>query len=216
MYKGVIFDLDGTLIDTLRDLTTPINRVRQEYGLSPLTVKDVQYMVGNGFKVLVQKAMPNIDEDKIDGVVEKYKAYYAECYMDTSEPYEGIRDLLNELNSLGVKIAVNSNKGDAFTKNLISKIFPDNAFVAVIGQREGIPKKPDPYTNMEILGKMNLKNDEVLYVGDSQPDMKTAINSKLRAIGVSWGFRTVEELKEAGADNIVYHPEEILRIVKEG
>ncbi len=214
MYKGIIFDLDGTLLDTIGDLTEAVNRLRKDYGLPAFTKEDVMARVGSGFRVLVSLSLPHLNEEETDKALEIFQRHYSNCYMDSSIPYEGISELVNELNKKGVKMAVNSNKKDSYTKDLIRQNFPGIEFTSVYGQRENVPKKPDPSTNYEIIEMMNLKKDEILYAGDSQQDMKTALNTGLKAIGVSWGFRSVEQLREAGADIIVHKPEEILALFK--
>ena len=214
MIKGVIFDLDGTLIDTIDDIGNSTNLMLEELGFKTYGRKDYKLMVGNGFRNLVISALPDgSSEELVDKAYDRFVYYYDLHYKDTSCPYDGIISLLKELNAKGVMIAVNSNKRDDYTKALIKQLFGDVNFIEVVGQREGVPSKPSPDGAKIILDAMNLNNEEVVFVGDTKVDIATGKNAGLKTIGVLWGFRDRQELETAGADDIVATPKEILAIV---
>ncbi len=211
MIKGIIFDLDGTVLDTSKDLTTAVNRTRAHYKLEPISLEKVLHCVGNGFVVLMNKALPEV-KDK-DEALEIFKKEYSMCYMDETAPYQGITDMLKKLNSMGIKVGINTNKDDTFSKKLIKKNFPDIEFIDVIGTVPGRNKKPDPAGVNVILEKMAITNEELIYMGDSDVDLKTALNAKVTPVACTWGFRTKEELINAGAINIIDKPEEVFTYI---
>ena len=204
-YKGIIFDLDGTLLDTINDLTDSVNDVMKIYGWKEYDSKACKMMVGNGFRKLIQRALPE----------DQFSKAYQKRYLNKTIPYEGILKLLGTLEEKGIKIAVNSNKRGDYTSALVNKYFSQFPWVAVYGEREreGIPKKPDPSAALEIANHMNLPAEEVLYIGDSKTDMETGQNAKMNTIGVAWGFRGAEEVRENNATYIVEKPEAILEYV---
>lgn len=217
-YKGIIFDLDGTLLDTIKDLTDSVNDVMDIYNFPKHDVKACKMMVGNGFRKLITRALPENrqkDEKFIDEVQEKFAQAYHKRYLNKTIPYEGILTMMKQLEQKGIQIAVNSNKRGDYTNALVNKFFAEYPMVAVYGEREseGIPKKPDPAAALEIADKMNLSVNEILYIGDSKTDMETGQNAGMDTIGVAWGFRGAKELKEHHATYIVETPEEILTYV---
>lgn len=214
-YKGVIFDLDGTLLDTLEDITDAVNYALAKYGYGGFNAEEYKIKLGNGFKFLIEQSLPEgaSDED-IFGVLSSFSEYYMENYLKKTKPYEGIDEMLDELISMGIKIGVNSNKRNDFVVKLVEKYFDRVHFVGVFGERKGLPKKPDPYTAHELAGLMDLKYDEIIYVGDSNTDIITARNANLDSIGVLWGFRGYDELKQTGATFIVSTPQEIVKLIK--
>ena len=214
MIKGIIFDLDGTTINTLNELKISLNEALKDYGFPDRTLDEVRMGVGRGFRKLIEVSVPeNTDDKTIDEVGEHYRKIYDKNYM-LSKPYEGVYDLLNKLQDKNIKLAVNSNKSDKFTKNLILSNFPGINFVSIYGAREGIKHKPNPYTALEIAGEMNLDRSELAYVGDSDVDMQTAKNAGMFAIGCLWGFRDEKTLLENGAELIVKTPEEIFEFIE--
>ena len=218
-YKGIIFDLDGTLLDTINDLTDSVNDVMKIYGWKEYDSEACKMMVGNGFRKLIQRALPEEkqkDEMFLDEAVDQFSKAYLKRYLNKTIPYEGILKLLGTLEEKGIKIAVNSNKRGDYTSALVNKYFSQFPWVAVYGEREreGIPKKPDPSAALEIANHMNLPAEEVLYIGDSKTDMDTGQNAKMDTIGVAWGFRGAKELKEAGAGSIVGSPDEIIKLIE--
>lgn len=214
MVKGVIFDLDGTTINTLNELYISMNETLREFGLPEKTIDEVRMGVGRGFRNLINACVPeDMSEDKRDLVEKRYKEIYAGHLLE-SRPYPGIYEMMEELQKLGVKIAANSNKGDEYTKNLMFSNFPGIYFTAVIGARDNVPLKPDPYSANEIARLMELPNEEVVYIGDSEPDMVTGHNAGMKTLACLWGFRDRKTLEEAGADAFAESPEDIIEYVK--
>ena len=210
-----IFDLDGTLLDTIGDLAVACNTVLALRGLPQHSYAEYCGFVGNGIMRLVERALPeplrtpeNVALARADFV-----RYYTEHIDTYTRPYEGIPALLAELTRRGVQLAVASNKFQAGTEKLVARFFPDIRFAAVLGQREGIPLKPDPAVAEEILTLTGVARDEALFVGDSGIDILTAQAAGIRSAGVAWGFRARAELEEAGADHIVERAEELLAIL---
>ena len=213
--KLAIFDLDGTLLDTIGDLAASCDAVMQMNGLPQHTTDEYRQMVGRGIQRLVEAAIP--EQMRLPEYVEKVRRDFVAYYLDHidlhTHPYNGIPELINAMTERGVKIAVASNKFQAGTERLIRSFFPDVEFVAVLGQRVGVPLKPDPQIDLEIIEAAGVEPSETLHIGDSGVDMQTAHAAGVRAVGVTWGFRSREELAESGADVIVNHPEEILNLL---
>ena len=213
MIKGIIFDLDGTTIDTLNELYISINQTLKNYGYPTKTKDEVRLGVGRGFRKLVETVVPEkLSEEKIAEIGRDYQESYTQNYLK-STVYPEMPELLRKLQDRGILLAVNSNKSDRFTKALIAKNYPDIRFTAVYGRREGVPLKPDPTTAKEIADLMGLKTEEVLYVGDSDVDMRTGINAGMKTAGCLWGFRDRKTLTEAGADFILEKPEDLLKLL---
>ena len=219
--KGVIFDLDGTLLDTNEDLASSVNAALKSFGYPEYDTKSVIKMVGNGFENLIDRAMPaegfNSEEERANKraeVLAFFKAHYKEHFMDETAPYPGIESLLKNLVQRGVGLAVNSNKHDDYTKALIKANFPDIPFVCVAGEQKGVPRKPDPTAALSMADMMSAKPEEVIYAGDSAFDIKTAINAGMIPLGVLWGFRDKEELINAGAKYIAECPDDIESVLK--
>lgn len=213
--KLAIFDLDGTLLDTIGDLAASCDAVMQMNGLPQHTTDEYRQMVGRGILRLVEAAIP--EQMRLPEYVEKVRRDFVAYYLDHidlhTHPYNGIPELINAMTERGVKIAVASNKFQAGTERLIRSFFPGVEFVAVLGQRVGVPLKPDPQIDLEIIEAAGVEPSETLHIGDSGVDMQTAHAAGVRAVGVTWGFRSREELAESGADVIVDHPEEILNLL---
>ena len=216
MIKGIIFDLDGTTIYTIEDITDSINMALKEFGFPSKSISEVMAVIGRGSKKLIEEVTPkNTPEDVREKVLKRYLEIYRDNLDVKSEAYEGMVELLKTLEERGIRLAVNSNKPDDMTKKLIRKCYPDSSFVAVYGSRAGIPNKPDPYTANEIANLMGLKNNEIMYVGDSDVDMKTAENAGMSSCGCLWGYRDLENLRQAKAGYIASRPEDILRYIDE-
>lgn len=215
-YKGVIFDLDGTLLDTIADLSDSVNEVLRQFGHPEHTYGEYKLLIGKGFRNLLENSFPagSWEEKTIDEALAVFLETYDKKYMDKTAPYEGIDQMLDELNEMGIKIAVNSNKRTDYTNALIQKFFGRIPFVGVFGERAGIPKKPDPASALELAEKMGLEPGQILYVGDSKTDMVTAANAGMTSVGVEWGFRGYKELKENGAGYIVKRAEEITELFR--
>lgn len=210
-----IFDLDGTLLNTIGDLAIACNAVLAKRGLPQHTYDQYCHFVGNGIMRLVERALP--EELRTPSTVAAVRAdfvqYYTEHIDTFTEPYAGIPELLSELSRRGVRLAVASNKFQAGTEKLIRLFFPDVVFVAVYGQREGVPLKPDPTVVREILLLTGDTPDRVLYIGDSGVDMQTAAAAGIRSAGVTWGFRDRAELEQSGAQHVVDHPGQLLELL---
>lgn len=213
MKQAVIFDLDGTLLNTLGDLRAATNHALAVRGLAPRSMDEIRRFVGNGIRLLICRAMPEGTSDaEIDAALEDFKAYYAAHIHDHTVPYDGIPQLLTALRKRGMKVAVLSNKIDSASQELIAYFFPGKADV-VFGEHVGVPRKPDPTSCRMVMQQLDVQPEQVLYVGDSGTDMQTAKNAGLYAVGVTWGFRSREVLTENGADVLVDRPEQILQII---
>lgn len=210
MKKLLIFDLDGTLLNTISDLGKACNYALEKMGFATHPIQAYAYMVGNGVRNLMRKAQQDADEETIDKLLEYFKEYYNEHCLDTTKPYPGINELLTNLTSQGVAFAVASNKYQEATDKIIRGCFPEFEFVAIEGQREGRHKKPDPSIIFSILEKYPVAKRDVIYIGDSGIDIECAKRACVESIGVTWGFRSLGELRRANADHIVSHPAEIL------
>lgn len=215
MKKLVIFDLDGTLLNTIADLAQSTNHALQTLGYPTHEEAAYNLMVGNGINKLFERALPEGEksEENVLRVRRKFVPYYDVHNADKSRPYPGITELLEQLQAAGVILAVASNKYQSATEKLVAHYFPHIRFSAVLGQREGINVKPDPTIVHDILNATQVDKAEVLYVGDSDVDMQTAANAGVAACGVTWGFRQRAELEEFHPDHIVDRADTILRIV---
>ena len=215
MIKLAIFDLDGTLLDTIGDLAASCDAVMQMNGLPQHTTDEYRQMVGRGILRLVEAAIPEPlrSPEYVEKVRQDFVAYYLEHIDHYTRPYNGIPELVDALAERGVKVAVASNKFQAGTERLIRSFFPDVEFVAVLGQRVGVSLKPDPQIDLEIIDAAGVEPSETLHIGDSGVDMQTAKAAGVRAVGVTWGFRSRDELVESGADVIVDSPKQILDLI---
>lgn len=215
MKSLIIFDLDGTLLNTIADLAQSTNYALESLGFPTHSEPAYNFMVGNGISKLFERALPEGEktQENILRVRQLFVPYYAQHKMDQSRPYPGIPELLTTLQTQGKQIAVASNKYQSATETLINHYFPGIRFVAVFGQREGIAPKPDPTIVHHILQLTGTPKENVLYVGDSGVDMQTAINSGVTSCGVSWGFRPRAELEAFQPEYIVTSAEEILTLV---
>lgn len=216
MKHAVIFDLDGTLLNTLGDLRAATNHALEVRGLPPHSMEEIRQFIGNGIRLLIRRAMPEgTPEAEIDAALDDFKAYYAAHIHDRTVPYDGIPQLLTALRKRGIKVAVLSNKIDSASQQLIEYFFPGKTDV-VFGEHVGVPRKPDPTSCRMVMQQLGVQPEQVLYVGDSGTDMQTAKNAGLYAVGVTWGFRSKEVLLEYGADILVHRPEQILQILDSG
>lgn len=202
--------MDGTLLDTLGDLTTAVNLTAKDYGLPTLTKQQVSDNIGNGFKVTISKSLPGLAPEEIPVAVEKFKVHYGEVYMQDSPAYEGIDALLDELVSRKIRISVVSNKVHPYVVDLIASRFPTHQFDIVYGEADNQKRKPDPQGLLAACLAMGLKPQEVLMIGDSEADLLSAKAAGMRMLAVSWGFNSVEKLKGAGCTDFVFHPKEVL------
>ncbi len=213
-YKAVLFDLDGTLLDTLADLASSTNQLMAELGFPEHPAESYKLKVGNGIVELVRRALP--EQEKHDAIVmpavERLKEIYAlHCY-ETTWPYDGISEMLDRLTDEGYRLAVLSNKPHNFTAAMVERLLNKWNFEYVYGSREGVPRKPDPTAALEIAKKMGLTPGEFFYLGDTGIDMKTAAAAGMYPVGVLWGFRGKEELAENGAKRVISYPGELFDI----
>lgn len=210
MIKAVVFDLDGTLLNTLDDLKESTNFALRKFNYPERTLEEVRCFVGNGVRKLIERAVPE-DCKNIDECLEVFKNNYSENMYNHTQAYNGILKILEELHKDKVKIGVVSNKFDSAVKDLCKKYFGDLVDTA-IGQNDDVPKKPAPDGVLKAMKILGSDKNSTIYAGDSDVDVQTAKNAGLKCIGVTWGFRTKDYLK--GADFIVDSPDEILKIVR--
>lgn len=216
MMKACIFDLDGTLTDTLESLTYSVGETLKEMGLPGITSDECRRFVGNGARVLMERSLEAVGEEvgcRIDEGMEIYgRIFDANCTYHVT-PYEGITDMLGKLREKNIQLAVLSNKPHQQTVKVVREIFGEDVFDYVQGQQEGIPRKPDPSGVLRLMEKMQITREECLYAGDSEVDIRTGRNAGVRTIGVTWGFRTRDALLEAGAEMVIDRPGELLQSV---
>ena len=212
-YSAVVFDLDGTLLDTLADIADAANRVLVKHGLAAHELDSYRQFVGEGVRVLFERSLPReaCTSERVTACADDFRQAYAECWNIRTHPYDGVEELLSALVDRNVRLAVLSNKPDNFTKACVREYFPKFSFEAVLGQRDGVPRKPDPAGALEIAAIMDLAPDQFLYVGDTAVDMQTALAAEMFPVGVLWGFRPLTELHAGGARAVIEHPAELLR-----
>lgn len=216
-YKLVVFDLDGTLVNSLMDLAIAVNFGLKKAGLNTHDVEKYKTFVGNGREKLIERAMGNAYENESlrEIVKTSFDSYYAVHCNDNTDSYEGCEKLLSDLKESGIKTAVLSNKPDEFVERILKKIYPNHKFDIAWGKKSEYKTKPDPDALFAIIKQLNVKKENCLYIGDSNVDIFTAQNAGVDMLGVDWGFRERKELFEAGADNIVSSAEEILEYINE-
>jgi phosphoglycolate phosphatase len=215
IFEAVLFDLDGTLIDTLDDIGDAVNRVLSKKNF-PIHANSVyRNFVGDGSKVLIERALPEQyrKDDIIDACHKEYIDNYSQNYNVKSKPYPGIPHLLDALIDNGLRLAVLSNKPDAITQKCIKTILPTWNFDVVFGQRKSIPRKPNPQGALETAKIMSIPPSHFLYLGDTAVDMKTAVSAGMFPVGVLWGFRPLTELRENGACAVIEEPMALLDII---
>jgi phosphoglycolate phosphatase len=212
MKKAVLFDLDGTLADTIEDLAGAVNRTLSRRKLPEHDFSLFKLMVGDGFRNLVTRALPeNLRNDEyIESTRAEAAAEYADRCLERTRPYPGIPELLEALTERRVRFAVISNKPDSLSKKVIAGLFPSVGFAIVRGELAEFPRKPDPGSALDLCARLGVKPDETLYLGDSGVDMKTAKAAGFFALGALWGFRTEQELRDSGADALLATPLELL------
>ena len=214
-YNAVIFDLDGTLLDTLCDLSDSMNNVLEKHCFPVHDYESYKYKLGGGVEYLVKRALPESinDEETIENIITEFRSEYAKNWKNNTRPYDGIIDMINSLRSLEYKIAVLSNKPHDFTELCVREFLPYEKFDVVLGHKTGKTLKPNPGGAIEIAEKFNVVKDRILYLGDTNVDMKTAVAAGMYPVGVLWGFRTEKELLENGAKVLLKNPGELLDII---
>jgi len=221
-FKGVIFDLDGTLADTGEDLAGAINLTLESYGFLKMSQSDILKHINNGARAFLDGCLPQKIKEKegyeafLDEALARYKEFYAGCCLEKTYIYPGMESLVAALHKSGTKLCVLSNKQDDMTKKIVTSLLDQGHFVGILGGSERFPHKPVPDSALYLAQKMGLAPIEILYVGDSDIDMQTAINAGMFPLGVSWGYRKKEILILAGAKKIADAPEEILEFVVGG
>ncbi|MBO4819526.1 MAG: HAD-IA family hydrolase [Firmicutes bacterium] len=211
-YKAYIFDLDGTLLDTLEDLADAVNYAMRKNGFPERSLAEVKSFVGDGMRLLVKRSAPTgAEDDLLEKAFADFREYYSVHYMDKTKPYPGIEAMLRALKAQGKRLCVISNKVDYAVKLLMDQFF-SGLFETVLGEREGIRRKPSPDSLLAVMEELELSREECVYIGDSDTDIETARNAGIDSISVSWGFRTKEFLKRSGAQRIVDEPKDLLKI----
>ena len=209
----IIFDLDGTLLYTIEDLTDSTNFALKHFGYPQRTLNEIKHFVGNGVRLLIERAIPNgKDNPNIEECLNIFKRHYSENMYNKTKPFDGIIDMLKDMKNKGYKTAVVSNKFDSAVKKLCKKYF-NGLIDSAIGQKEDIEKKPAPDSVIEVMKELNVTKDECIYVGDSEVDIQTAENAGIPCLSVTWGYKNIDFLYQNGAETLIYSPEEILELV---
>ncbi len=210
-YKALLFDLDGTLLDSLADLAGSANRMLRTMCFPEHSVSSYRYFIGDGLQTLVERIVPpdQVQEQTILECIRLFRDDYGANWHVQTAMYEGIGQMLDNLTKTGFPMAILSNKPDDFTRACVDKLLPHWSFFPIFGHRSNVPKKPDPMGAMEVADELKLKPGDILYVGDTATDMETACRAGMDAVGVLWGFRTAKELESAGARYLISRPEEL-------
>ncbi len=217
LFSGILFDLDGTLLDSLKDIANAMNTVLERHGYPTHPLEDYNHHVGDGMDTLARRVLPPEhapDPEIRSRIVREMKRQYSDTWYHWSAPYPGIHELLSQLTALPLKLGVLSNKPDEFTTVIVEHFFPLVSWAAVRGARPGIPIKPAPDAALDIAREWELAPEQIIFVGDTSTDVRTAVNAGMPCIGVTWGFRDREELLHHGAKWIVDHPAEIVGILE--
>jgi phosphoglycolate phosphatase len=211
----VIFDLDGTLLDTLEDLADSVNAVLAEQGFPVHPVESYRYFVGDGAAVLISRVLPEAHRDAAiqKTCLRRFREEYALRWKNKTLPYDGVLLMLAKMQKLGMKLAVLSNKPHDATEQCVRELLPGIRFDAVVGQVDGKPRKPDPAGALAIAQQLGVLPQEVLYLGDTATDMKTAVSAGMYPVGVLWGFRSAGELETNGARTLIARPEDAVELL---
>ncbi len=214
MIKAVIFDLDGTLVDSIKDIGISTNYALNKYGFPIHELSEYNYFVGNGVPKLIERAIPkeDLNEQSFNNVLTAFSEYYGKNYLANTVPYKDINECLTVLKQNGIALAVLSNKKDEYTQKIVLKLFGDT-FDFVLGKSEAYPLKPNPASTLDIIEKLGISEKECAFLGDSGVDMQTAVNSGCLPIGVTWGLRTEDELKANGAKYLIHKPNDIAEFI---
>jgi phosphoglycolate phosphatase len=215
--KLLIFDLDGTLADTLPTLTESMNSVLTEFSFPLVDNDHICRAIGNGMLMLCRRCIPAEfydDESVYMPFLAKYRDAYARNYLDIDEPYAGLIEVIAELKARGYTVASLSNKPHRYTVDIVEKLFGKGTFAEIRGMIDGIPAKPDPTSFLDIAAKLGYTHENTIMIGDSEPDLNVSQNAGAECISVTWGYRTREQMTAAGAKTIIDHPHELLEILK--
>lgn len=211
--KAVIFDLDGTILDTLEDLKNSVNFALSKNGLPVRTIDEIRAFVGNGIRLLMERSVPeNTNDELLERCFLDFKKHYKDHSADNTKPYDGIIPLLEELKNKGLKLAVVSNKADFAVQTLVDEYFPD-LFDFAVGEREEIRRKPCPDSVNEAMSVLGVIRDEVYYVGDSEVDIETSRNAGVRCVAVTWGFRDKRVLEALSPEYIIDKPSQLTELI---
>jgi phosphoglycolate phosphatase len=210
--KAILFDLDGTLLDTLTDLANAANRILSRAGLPVHPTSAYRQFIGDGSRMLISRALPQSHQnpEKIDEYLARFKAEYGRSWNVDTRPYPGILDLLEDMDRRRIPRAVVTNKPHPFAEQCVHHFFPDTPFHVIRGQKAGFPLKPDPSPALEVAAELNVSPEECALIGDSDVDMRTALAAGMLPLGAAWGFRPVAELRQAGAARIAEHPNDVM------
>ncbi len=215
LLRAALFDLDGTLVDSLADIGAAMNHGLASQGLPPHPLSRYRHFVGEGVRQLVRKAAaPEAREDVHEAILASYRAYYDEHLFDSTRPYPGVPEVLARLAGDGVRLGVLSNKADGYTRRLVERLFPGVPFGAVYGEREGVPRKPDPTAALGLAAELGVAPAECAFIGDTPVDMGTARAAGMYAVAVGWGFRDGPELRAHGARVLATTSEELLAALR--
>lgn len=209
-YRAVVFDLDGTLADSLADLAASGNELLAAYGKPPHPVDAYRYLVGNGSRILIERLLPGEKEDFLEEALAQYKAIYGRSLLRQTKPYPGILVLLAALKKRQIPMAVCTNKHPSAAETVLQTLFPPQTFSTYVGERPGVPRKPDPANLLYVLEKLGVPPAETAYLGDTSVDMETAVRAGALPVGVLWGFRDKAELLASGAEVLLAHPADLL------
>jgi len=217
-YQAVIFDLDGTLLDTIEDIAGATNRVLEARGLAPFSIEETKLLVGDGIDEMVRRTFAlrgvgTLSNADVDVIIQDYRREYQACWRSHSRPYTGVPELLAGLALRGIKAAVLSNKSHPFTTAMTAELLAGSPFDIVRGATPGVPLKPDPAPALAISGELGVEPAACVFLGDTSVDMKTATAAGMFAVGALWGFRTAGELLKSGAAALIASPPELLGLL---
>ncbi len=215
LFQAVLFDMDGTLLDTLEDIATSMNTVLARNGFPTHPVDRYRWFVGGGVERLTRGVLPDglSDTDRIRKITEQMKEEYSQRWHDTTRLYPGVKQMLDGLHEAGIRLGILSNKPDKFTKMIYDYFLGPWNFELVLGASAELPKKPDPTAALVIAKKMGIEPRQFIYLGDSDTDMKTALAADMYPVGALWGFRDAKELQESGAKMLLRKPQDLLNLV---
>ena len=213
-FKAVIFDLDGTVADTVCDLANCVNYVLNKHNFPMHPTSKFKYFAGDGILTMIKRALPeNTPEKTVQLIKNEFFEYYSMHYCDNTRPFDGLVQMIENLKSYGMKVAVVTNKEQTLAEKVVGKLY-GNAFDLVYGMREGIPGKPDPTLTLMAMNELNVKPEECAFVGDTSMDIMAGVNSGAYPVGVLWGFRTKEEILSSGAKAVAENAKELEKILK--
>lgn len=217
MIKAVLFDLDGTLIDSLSDLADATNRVLQNNGFAPRPKEAFPYYVGNGIPKMIERALPDAvkDAETVNRLTKEFLAYYGQHYADKTVAFDGMPELITDLKKNGLRLAVVTNKAQEMAEAVVKKLYGEKTFDLIFGKRADTPAKPDPTVSRSVMETFGVLPEECAFLGDSGVDMQTARNCGALPIGVLWGYRNEAELRENGVQFLIQKPKEFLKVLDE-